>query len=346
MHSFFISIISNKKKGLFASFCRAILFVLSGFYGLAIVLRPLFLKKPYRPKAFTISIGNIVAGGTGKTPFTIFLASLLGDSVSILMRGYKSQVEDAKIPFMFQARAPVSLVGDEAALIAKNVPYAKIFCSKNKAASSQMADGVKSKFLLIDDGFQHRALARDLDIVMLDAENPFGFNYLLPRGLLREPKSALKRADLIVITSRNGNDMQAQDEEEIRRYSEAPICRVRFSFKGLFDLQGGTVDIPVGTKVGIFCAIAKPEQFVESIRKLGLEPVYSKFHADHAAFSAEELQGMMLEAEKMGARWLITTEKDMVKLSTTLPICWLKVGIEMMTPSVWEEFLSKKLLAH
>ncbi len=344
MHSFYLGILSKEKKGLFASLLRALLFVLSGFYAVAIALRPFFLKKPYRPKAYTISIGNIVAGGTGKTPFTIFLAGLLDGSVGILIRGYKAEVENSDVPFMFQRNAPVAYVGDEAALIAKNVPEAKIFCSKNKAASALMADGQNCKYLIIDDGFQHLKVARDLDIVMLDAENPFGFGYLLPRGLLREPKSALKRASLIVITSRNGNDIASQDEEEIRAYSQAPLCKVRFTFQGVFDLQGSPVAIPIGTKVGIFCAIAKPEQFLESIRKLGLDPVFTRFQADHGVFSPSELEQMMQEAKKLGAAYLITTEKDMVKLSSSLPICWLKIGIEMMTPSIWEAFLSAKLL--
>jgi len=340
MHKFYFDSISKTKSGIVAAFCRAMFLVLSGFYASGVYLRGFFYKKPYRPNAFTISIGNIVAGGTGKTPFVIFLARQL-KSVAILLRGYKAEVEDAKIPFMFQKEAPVALVGDEAALIAKNVPEAKIFCSKKKAASALMADGYGLRYLVIDDGMQHKALARDLDIVMLDSENPFGYGYLLPRGLLREPLSALSRADLIVITCRNGHDIRAEDEALLRQYTKASVCKVRFRPEGIFDLQGTSHHLPVGTKVGLFCAIAKPEQFVESVRLLGLDVVYTKFFTDHATVTEIELQKMVEEAKRLGADRLITTEKDMVKLATSLPILYLKVGIEMMTPSIWDEFYNK-----
>ncbi len=323
LYNFYFDIISKRKKGLFAAFLRALLLLFSGIYWLGLFFAR--FKKPYRPKAYTISIGNIVAGGTGKTPFTIFLANQLVQkhSVAILLRGYKSAVEQNKSPFVFQKEAPAHLVGDEACLIAKRVPNATLYCSKYKAESAKLAT---QEVIIIDDGFQHNAIERDFDIVMIDSINPFGYNHLLPRGLLREPISALKRADLIVITCRNEGDIAPSAEELIRKNSAAPICKVRFKILGLFDLQNRPYTPPKGTKVALFSAIAKPEQFMQTAKEYGLDIVLSHFLPDHASFSDALLTELGAKADI-----LVCTEKDAVKITNaTLPIYSLNVDIEMI----------------
>ncbi len=340
--SFYFDLISKRKKGLVASILRAVLTVLSWLYWAAISVRRLLYKKPYNPKAYTISIGNIVAGGTGKTPFAIFLANELCQraSIGILMRGYKSAVEKQGGTHVFQKKASSVLVGDEACLIAKNVPQATLFVGKNKVASAKLADAQGIKVLIVDDGMQHLALGRNFEIIMLDSQNPFGYGHLLPRGLMREPLSSLKRADLIVITCRNDIDSTSNYEELIKSYTKAPICKVSYKLLGIFDIHDAQVDIAPQTKVGLFCAIAKPDQFVTSIRRISLDPVYSHFLPDHDTFSPALLQKLAQKAKAEGATCLIATEKDIVKLScdvpTALPIYYLKVSIDMLTPQIWQ----------
>ena len=318
LYNYYFDIISGRKNG---PLLRGLLLLASGIYWLAIKL-PRY-KKPYRPKAYTISIGNIVAGGTGKTPFAIYLAKQLVQkySVGIILRGYKSAAEHNKSPYIFQKEAPSSIVGDEACLIAKRVPQATLYCSKYKSESAKLA---KDEVLILDDGFQHRAIERDLDIVMIDSVNPFGYNHLLPRGLLREPISALKRADLIVITCRNGSDNSL--EAVIRKYSSAPIHRAYFKSLGLFDLQNRPYTAPKEAKVALFSAIAKPEQFLETAKAFGLNVVSTHFLPDHDSFSEPFLQ-------EIAADILVCTEKDAVKIQTlNLPIYSLNIDIEM-TPA-------------
>lgn len=348
--SFYFDLISKRKKGFFASCLRAVLTGLSAIFALGVLLREIIHKKPYRPKAFTISIGNIVAGGTGKTPFAVFLASQLVQqyAVGILIRGYKADIEKSGKTHIFQKEAPVALVGDEAALLAQRVPEAVMFCGKNKAASARLADEKGMQVLIIDDGMQHIALDRDLEIVLLDSLNPFGYGHMLPRGLLREPISSLQRADLVVVTCRIGIDIAPSIEEVIRSHTNAPICKVRFRSDGLFDLANKPCSLVEGTKVGVVCAIAKPDQFVASIVNLGLDVVFSQFLDDHASLTAVELENIAQKAKANGATCLVCTEKDKVKLKASLTLClpiyWLKIDIEMMTPAIWQQFSQKLLL--
>ncbi|MBS0636135.1 MAG: tetraacyldisaccharide 4'-kinase [Verrucomicrobia bacterium] len=319
--SYYFDLISKRKKGIVAALLRAVLYLLSILFAVAGFLRRKFHKKGYRPKAFTISVGNIVAGGTGKTPFTIYLAKQL-QSVAIVMRGYKAECEKYDAPYLFTKEAPVAVVGDEACLIARNVPHALIICGKSKAKSAQLAD---RDFVIIDDGMQHIALERDVEIVLIDSQNPFGYGYLLPRGLLREPVSALKRADLIVITCRNGVDIDPASEAVIKKHTQAPICKVRYSPVGFFDLQDRPHTFAKGTKVAVACAIAKPEQFLETLAPYGLDIVSAQFFSDHDTIDLNAPED---------ATCIICTEKDMVKLEkSTLPVYWLKVELEVF--DIW-----------
>lgn len=342
--SYYFDLISKRKKGVIASCLRACLTGLSAIFALGVLLREIIHKTPYRPKAFTISIGNIVAGGTGKTPFAVYLASQLVQqyAVGILIRGYKADIEKSGKTYVFQKEAPVALVGDEAALLAQRVPEAVMFCGKNKAASAKQADEKGMQMLIIDDGMQHIALARDLEIVLLDSLNPFGYGHMLPRGMLREPISALERADLVVVTCRNGIDVAPSIEEVISSHTKAPICKVRFKAVGLFDLANRPCNLIEGTKVGVVCAIAKPDQFVASVVNLSYDVVFSQFLDDHASLTEQELQLIAQKAKARGATCLVCTEKDKVKLQPNctlcLPIYWLKIDIEIMTPAVWQQF--------
>lgn len=326
--SAYLDLISKKKQGIFAAMLRAILWLLSIPFAFIVWMRSKFLRPKYKPRAKTISIGNIVAGGTGKTPFAIYLAAKLGPC-ALLLRGYKAKIEKEAVSLVVTKETEdVALIGDEAMLIFRRVPQAKVIVGRNKCQSAQIADSLRLPYILIDDGMQHMHLARDVEIVLLDSQNPFGYGYLLPRGLLREPPSSLSRADLVVITSRSGEDDVVSVEQEIRRYTSAPICTMTYEPYGLYDLQDRPVELASNTKVTAFCAIAKPEQFLKTLSSLGLVVERFVSFPDHDMVPLDELKKLA----KSGS-YLICTEKDRVKFSpkeaAELPLLWLKVEVKI-----------------
>lgn len=333
-----------QQNGLLAKGVRGFLWLLSLGFACAVFLRKKFLKKRYRPSITTISIGNLVAGGTGKTPFCIYLAQKLvkQKSVAIVLRGYKAEVEKMAIPILVDADSLSQVVGDEALIIARHVPEAKVIACHDKVQGVKMAERLGAECVLVDDGMQHIKLERDVEIVMLDNENPFGYEHMLPRGLLREPISALKRADLLVVTSRNGSPVSQKLTERLAKESSAPQMHLSYRVDGFYGLD----DKPkqAGGKVGLFCAIAKPEQFTMLVRSLKFEVVHEAFFADHDGVTAAQLEKMAILAKSKGAQALLCTEKDRVKLKAglnlALPIYWLKIGVKSIQDGLLEPFLS------
>lgn len=333
-----------QQKGLLAKGVRGLLWLLSLGFAFAVFFRKKLLKSCYRPSISTISIGNLVAGGTGKTPFCIYLAQKLvkKKSVAIVLRGYKAEVEKMAIPILVDANSLSQVVGDEALIIARHVPEAKVIACHDKVQGVKMAERLGAECVLVDDGMQHIKLARDVEIVMLDNENPFGYEYMLPRGLLREPISALKRADLLIVTSRNGRPVDQKLTERLTKESNAPQMHLAYRFDGFYSLDD-TLKV-VGSKVGLFCAIAKPEQFALLVRSLNFEVVHEAFFADHDSVTVAQLEKMAILAKSKGAEALLCTEKDRVKLKNSLnlalPIYWLKIGVQSGQEGLLESFLS------
>jgi tetraacyldisaccharide 4'-kinase len=351
IRKYYFDVISKRAKGPVSSLLRALLGLLSLAFRAGVAIRKKFLRPSYRPRAFTISVGNIVAGGTGKTPFTIFLAEWLASaqhSTAVLLRGYKALAEKQDEPSLFRGGgAQAEVVGDEACLIGRRVPDALVIAGKNKVKGAALADSREIQVLIVDDGMQHLKLARDLEIVMIDNQNPFGYGHLLPRGLLREPLSALKRADLVVLTCRNGQTPQDAVRSIIQSHTSAPIVTGRYVYEGLFDLNDCPCKTVTGMKVGVFTAIAKPEQFALSIVALGLDVVTKQFAPDHEAFDPRRLQAFANEALSRGAQLLVCTEKDRVKLADNLyfqlPVYWLKIGFEIEPSVAWDQICQKIL---
>ena len=331
---FFFQVIAGQKKGLLYDALRASLYVCSLFFAAIVGIRKtlyrLGLKRRYRPQAFVISIGNIVAGGTGKTPFTILLAQKLKEiPIAILTRGYKSKAESSNRPTVIdQPKADPGDVGDEACVLARKLPYALIIVNKNRTQSAKLAQELGARVLILDDGMQHLALERDLEIVVIDAENPFGYGYLLPRGLLREPPSALLRADLIVLNHSKGRAVEA----EIRKFSSAPIIKIQMAFEGIYSASGTEQEL-ARCKVGIFCGIGKPEAFHKLVESLGFTVVAHRFLADHEAMGEIALEQFARECRALHAQALLCTEKDIVKLSAVqvsiLPLFWVNVQLQI-----------------
>lgn len=249
----------------------------------------LHIDRAERP---VISVGNIAAGGTGKTPFTILLANRLharGERVAVLSRGYGATSPRNRAVIVDAKSSRSEDVGDEPILIARKTNALVVVAKKRiDAARSAIAEG--ASVLLLDDGFQHRRLARDLDIVLLDAADPYRGG-LLPRGRLREPPSALERADLIAIIGELG--------EPPNDLPDRPLLRVAVRPQPTCELKN--------KRVALIAGIGRPERFEQTVRELRAEIVYTRYFRDHQRFDPTEA---IAEARTKNAELLLTTEKD------------------------------------
>jgi tetraacyldisaccharide 4'-kinase len=228
---YFLSVIKGEQKGFFPKLLCFFLWLMSGPYKMVVFFRNWmfdhgWLKSFIPPVSLVISVGNITAGGTGKTPVTLMLAEALQKEslLAILSRGYRSQAENFSSPLLLHKKRgllhPASLCGDEPYLLAENLPDSLVIVGKNRYQSSKMAARLGAEVLLLDDGMQHRGIARDFEIVVMDILDPFGSGYFLPRGLLREGASGLARADLIILN--NAQDQDLYDTVR-RRYRMSPL---------------------------------------------------------------------------------------------------------------------------
>ncbi len=329
------------KEGLPSTLARGLLWTVSNGYRTAVSLRNMAynqgILRSQRPKnCLIVSVGNLVAGGTGKTPVIIKLAQELSthSKVAVLSRGYKSDAEHASQSMLI---GPGQYGGDEPTMIANRLPHVLVFSGKNRCQSAQMAVAAGAKIILLDDGLQHRKLARDLEIVVIDGEDPFGCGYYLPRGFLRDSPRTLKRADLVIV------NQPAQCTEWLRPFTPAPIVGMEIKPSSCHDLHGSSVSV-LGKKIGLFCGIAKPEKFRRTLQNLGATIVTEQFLPDHSRLNTELLHSFANHSRQQGAELLVCTEKDRIKLdpktSTTLPIAWLQVDAELvLNTDVWNQFM-------
>jgi tetraacyldisaccharide 4'-kinase len=322
------NLISGSKAGIAAAVVRAILGIVGFIYLVIVGVRNFLysrdilksygvtkagLKTTDRAQATVpvISIGNITAGGTGKTPLVIWLCNYLrakGINCAILTRGYK---------------AAQGANTDEPAVLAKNCPGTSVIVNPDRLAGAiEAVRRHKAQVLVMDDGFQHRRLHRNIDIVTIDATQPFGFGKMLPAGLLREPVTSLKRAHAAIIT--RSDQVAKQDLDSLAGMLKSinqniviayavhnPVCAV----------SAGDKKIPLerlkGKPVFAFCGIANPDAFFTTIGELGANIVGVKIYNDHYNYKSIDLKVIKEEAEKTAGPtppYIITTEKDFNKI--------------------------------
>lgn len=284
------------------------------------------LKRQKRLPARVISIGNLTVGGTGKTPTVIALAleaKRRGYLPVILTRGYKGIAKDPC--FVSKGEGPLlgpDEAGDEAFLMAQRLKGIPIVKAKDRCDGGLFALSTISNdrlLFLLDDGYQHFRLFRDVDILLIDGLNPFGNGRLLPLGRLREPLKEMRRADIIVIT--RSFDISESLLKEIRNYNEdAPFFTSyhRPSFLGTPD--GGTIPIEEisGRRCIAFCGLGNPDSFKMSMSDLGVDLRDFITFSDHHRFTLQDLKGIERAAERVKADWIITTEKDIIKITRLL----------------------------
>ena len=308
---------------------------LSFLYGLVMRIRSRLyrvgLKSSYRASVPVISVGNMVVGGTGKTPMVDFLArhiSGLGVRCSVVSRGYGGSYRQA-VARVVDTDAAVSMTaeesGDEPYLLARRNPGVPVFVARKRTLGVQAAERDGAQLILLDDGFQHLAVDRDIDIVLLDEKKPFGNGCMLPAGILREPRSALQRADMVVMT-RSGPEMRSP------LYYNGPVLRSSHQLDKTIKTLDGSV-VPEsdyrGKRCLAFAGIARPKEFFLSLRAFGFSNIEEIPFSDHQEYNQDILNRLLEACNNYDL--LITTEKDAVKLSAKdFPKPCYQVGVEMV----------------
>jgi tetraacyldisaccharide 4'-kinase len=376
LEQFGIDVVLGRRRGFRAAILRGILYGLSGIYERIVQLRLyLYRKRIFRERTLgclVISIGNLTVGGTGKTPVVEKFARALkvgGRRVAILSRGYKSVpkptkrtwldrllgkkvdlprvVSDGKFLLLDSVTA-----GDEPYMLAHNLKDVIVLVDKDRVKSGRYAiDKWKVDTLLLDDGLQYLHLKHRLDIVLVDRQQPFGNEFLLPRGTLRESPRNLRRASYIFITKNTGepNDKLIERIRRYNRTAEIIECAHRpLYLQNIFTGERLMLDRLRGAFIGSICAIAVPESFEGAIRKLGANLNLALHFIDHHYFTETEIRSFINRCIRRDLSMIITTEKDAVRMprlpeaDVKVPIYFMRVEIEILSGhESWEHCVAR-----
>lgn len=335
--TYFIDLVHNKEvDGIAENTLTAILYVFSKIYALLVDIKlwgyrqGIFSRK--KLDCFVISLGNVTVGGTGKTPTAQRLASDIRDmgyKVVILNRGYRAKwhgkvgiVSDGQRLHMTAADA-----GDEAFMLAKHLPKVPVLIGADRSVTGQYAiENFGAEVAILDDGFQHWQLERDMDILLVDAVNVFGNGYMLPRGTLREPISHISRADVCLLTKvdQAADGSREYIRDTVHRYNDGAQIVESIHEPRRFipladwyvDIAGEGVDVNQmrGRKIMAVSAIGNPASFEQTLSDLGVIIIESLRYPDHHDYSMLEMSDILRQAENMGAEAIVITEKDAVKI--------------------------------
>jgi len=299
-----------------------------------------------------VSVGNLTLGGTGKTPLVVCVANILlrrGWKPCILTRGYGRSSKARMIVLAPGAgrRANAQEIGDEPALLAGTLPEVPLVICADRFRGGQAAEKrFQVDVHILDDGFQHLALARDVDLLALDATQTLSDRRLLPAGRQREPLSALRRAQIVVLTRTDSADPQPLEELVLKIHPAAKVFRSRTELLGWTDaLMGGAISIEEirAQKVAAFCGLGNPRAFFADVRRWGFNLVTEDAFPDHHVYTGEEIQRLVAGARKNGAAALLTTQKDAVKFSggwtTQLPILACEIAAQILDAGDFERTL-------
>jgi tetraacyldisaccharide 4'-kinase len=291
-----------------------------------------------------LSLGNLVVGGVGKTPLTAWLAhrfQAAGGRVAIVSRGYGGEAQGIQVVSdgrRILLKPPQA--GDEAYLLALKLPGLPVVTGGDRYQAGWRAwEAFRPDLLVLDDGFQHFQLYRDLDVVLLDAARPFGNGRLLPRGPLREPVSTLQRP-LVLVLTRYEADSHHQTWEAIRAaFPAAVVLRAAFRLSHAIKYPGSQeVSLEALAKVSLaaFAGLARPEVFAASLQEVGVDLKHFFVYPDHHAFTEAELAALAATAQQLGAEALVTTEKDWARLAGTwkaaLPLYVVHLEVNLLDP--------------
>jgi 3-deoxy-D-manno-octulosonic-acid transferase len=303
-----------------------------------------------------ISIGGIGMGGAGKTPMVEYLAERMRErrmQPAILTRGYRRKSIEKSIVIRAGVKVPVAVTGDEAQIfVHSGYAHAGIGAdrwSTGKLVEEQFAPDI----FILDDGFQHRRLQRDLDIVLIDALNPFAGGAVFPLGGLREPLSALARADAFIITRAMPEREYRGIRNQLRDLNEsALVFRASVEPRYWINERTRAPGHPPEGPVAAFCGLANPASFWQTLRTIGIEPVFTWAFDDHHSYKWKELERLGAQARTHGANVLLTTEKDAMNLperagdilmEALVDLYWLKIGIQIDDEPALMRLIESKL---
>lgn len=364
LERYYLAVIGEQKDGRLAAFLRWFMRHLSYVYAAVMVCRNFLYEhgifRHHTLGCQVISIGNLTVGGTGKTPVVEVFARALqkeGRKVAILSRGYR-KVEHGLAKKLVdkltgrEGRRPPRVVsdgtallldsamsGDEPYMLASNLPDVAVLVDRDRVKSGRYAiEKMHCDTLLLDDGFQYRTLKHRVEIVLVDSTNPFSNGYVLPRGLLRESISNIRRADFIFITKSTGRASEQLVNRLRALNPRAEISECAHRPKHLQNVYTGErlgLERLRGAKVALVSGIAAPEGFERGIRELGATIVYLKRFADHHRYRQQEIIDIINKARRNGAGAIITTEKDAVRFPKIerqdVPVYFLRVEIELLS---------------
>lgn len=366
IQTYLYRVVHHHEQGFAASLLRAVLLFASLLYewgvNLNLALYRWGLLKQYALPCKVISLGNITVGGTGKTPTAQRLAAMIRDMgyrVVILNRGYRAAwrsdiglVSDGSKIYMTAVEA-----GDEAFLLAKSLPGVPVVIGRKRAITGEYAiKKLGAQVIILDDAYQHWPLARDLDIVLVDALNKFGNNHLLPRGTLREPLVNLNRAQAILLTKvdQTTNGSVGSIRDTVTAYNKTALIvesihRPRWFidieqwYKGVRH-TGIALEAVKGHRVAAISAIGNPFSFEQTLEDIGVKVIETFRFPDHHHYTMAEMQWVMEQAVEKGVEALVTTEKDAVKIPSEFihsdrPLPLYVLGIEVHFLDGYEEFM-------
>ena len=307
MRDFFLSLMTDKRNGAIFVPIKFLLSMISFVYIAGLMGRRLFYKlgifRSEKVPLKIISVGNLTLGGTGKTPFVIWLVKTLEEdlnkSSSVLIRGYG---------------------WDEQTMLKKKLTDTPIMVGENRARSAHKAIKLYgSDTAILDDGFQHWELQRNIDIVLIDSRNPFGNGHLFPRGVLREPKDALKRASVVVFTKANNKSSNLNSIKEELEGINPDLVFLEAVHKPahIYDLKarkGHDLSFLSGKRVILLSSIGDPDYFKETVKDLGAEIAEDIIFGDHHNYTEEDALHIIKRCNERKFDFILTTEKDEVKL--------------------------------
>ena len=328
----FRNLVSGRRQGWLASIARGLLRIVEVPYTWVVRLRnrrfDLGRAQVHRVDVPVISVGNLTLGGTGKTPLVEWIARTLADRdirVALVSRGYGSTDQHPN---------------DEARQLAQRLPDVPHVQDPDRVAAARRAIAEHDcQVILLDDGFQHRRLARDLDLVVVDALEPFGFGHVFPRGTLREPLEGLARAGAIVLS--RADMLDPAERETIRRRllrfaPHAIWCEAQHAPQQLLAHGGATAPLESlrNQRVAAFCGIGNPAAFRATLERCGYDVLALREYDDHAEYRREEVDAITRWATDLGAQAVVCTHKDLVKVATDhlgpLPLWAVTIEIELL----------------
>ena len=337
----------------------------SPFYSCVMAIRSDLYQKgffrQYKLEVPVISVGNLVLGGTGKTPLVRYIAEFLQEmkrKPAILSRGYKGNAsgEINIVANTTDILLEAVQAGDEPRLLAEKLPGTPVLTGKKRSLTGRLAiDSYGVDCLILDDGFQHMSLKRDIDLVLFNAQKLLGNGRVLPGGNLREPLSALKRADAFIISGVDTPpDENAGEFKEFlhNMFPEKPIFTGSYepeeALARIYSGKNDTLSLSEGRTIPVygFCGIAQPQSFQNTLKKSRINLVGFQSFEDHHTYSLNDIKSLCRNGLSSGAEALITTEKDLVKIRNLLqpgdlPLLALSVSLQM--DNDFDQFVSGKL---